>query len=273
MAMFDTQKLIEECNEIRKDSIRMTTGAKSGHPSSCMSCTEILGVLILDVMELSPEQAEDPNRDRFVLSKGHAAPAYYSALSRKGFFPREELFRLRDVGAMLQGHPDMKKTPGVEFSTGSLGMGLSVANGMALACRLDGLKSNIFVLLGDGELQEGQIWEAAMTSSHYHLSNLVAIVDRNMLQCDGTTEDIMSLEPLKEKFESFGWKVYELDGHNVEQLQKVLREARDYEASPSIIIAKTIKGKGVPCMEGVCSWHGKPVKDNELKEALRGCDQ
>ncbi|HPR42381.1 MAG TPA: transketolase [Candidatus Methanofastidiosa archaeon] len=271
--MFETAKLIEECNAIRIDSIRMTTGAKSGHPSSCMSCAEILGVLLLDVMNLSPEMAKDPNRDRFVLSKGHAAPAYYSALSRKGFFPRDELFRLRDVGAMLQGHPDMKKTPGVEFSTGSLGMGLSVANGIAMACRLDNTSSNVYVLMGDGELQEGQVWEAAMTSSHYKLSNLVAIVDRNMLQCDGATEDIKMLEPLRDKFASFGWRVFEVDGHNVSELQNIIRAARDVKDAPCVIIARTVKGKGVSSMEGVCSWHGKPLKDTEIKEAIRECNR
>lgn len=259
--------------EIRIDSIRMTTDAKSGHPSSCMSCAEIIGVLILDVMNFSPQNLSDVDRDRFVLSKGHAAPAYYSALSMKGFFPREELFTLRDIGGRLQGHPDMRKTPGVDFSTGSLGMGLSVANGMALACRLNHSKSNIFVLLGDGELQEGQIWEAAMTSSHHKLSNVVAIVDRNMLQCDGSTEDIKSLEPLKKKFESFGWSVFEVNGHDVGALQRTIREAKSRDDSPSVIIANTVKGKGVKYMEGVCSWHGKPLKDTEYNDAIRECEQ
>lgn len=270
--MINTKELEKMCCDIRIDSIKMTTGAKSGHPSSCMSCAEIIGVTILDVMNFGPDNKDDPDRDRFVLSKGHAAPAYYSALSKKGFFPNEELFTLRGLGSRLQGHPDMKKTPGVEFSTGSLGMGLSVANGMAMACKLDGTDSNIFVLMGDGELQEGQVWEAAMTASHNKLSKLVAIIDRNMLQCDGLTEDIKALEPLKEKFESFGWEVFEVDGHNVAALQDVLRAAKDVSDRPSIIIANTVKGKGVKEIEGVCSWHGKPLKDTEYMDAIRECE-
>jgi transketolase len=269
--MMDTKELEQMCGTIRTDSIRMTAEAHSGHPSSCLSCAEIIGVLILDVMEIDPATPHNPARDRFVLSKGHAAPAYYSALSQKGFIPRDELFSLRSINSRLQGHPDMNKTPGVDFSTGSLGMGLSVANGMALASRLDGHKNHIYVLLGDGELQEGQIWEAAMTASHHNLSSVVAIVDRNMLQCDGTTEEIKALEPLSSKFQAFGWNVFEVDGHDVSALQLVIRQARDMESRPSVIIASTKKGKGVSCMEGKCNWHGKPLEGEACEEALREC--
>jgi len=269
--MMDTKTLESLCGTIRTDALRMTTGAQSGHPSSCLSCAEIIGVLILDIMNIDPMKPEDPCRDRFVLSKGHAAPAYYSALSLKGFISRDELVTLRSVGSRLQGHPDMNKTPGVDFSTGSLGMGLSVANGMALACRLQGHSdATTYVLLGDGELQEGQVWEAAMSASHHGLSRVVAIIDRNMLQCDGTTEEIKALEPLSAKFQSFGWNVFEVDGHDVAALQLVLRQARD-ATGPSVIIAATVKGKGVSCMAGKCNWHGKPLSSDACDAALREC--
>ncbi len=269
--MMDTKELKKKCDIIRIDAIKMTTKAESGHPSSCLSCVEIIGVLILDMMKIDPAYPNKADRDRFILSKGHAAPTYYSALSLRGFIPREELGSLRDINSRLQGHPDMNKTPGVDFSTGSLGMGLSVANGMALACRLDNLSPNIFVLMGDGELQEGQVWEAAMTSAHYNLSNVVAIVDRNMLQCDDNTESIMSLEPLDEKFRSFGWEVFEVDGHNVGALQNVLRKACEVTNKPSLVIAHTKKGKGVSCMEGKNNWHGKPLLSEQYEEAIREC--
>ncbi|MHC1605507.1 MAG: transketolase [Candidatus Methanofastidiosia archaeon] len=265
----DTKKLEKICETIRINSLKMTTCANSGHPSSCLSCAEIIGVLLLDVMNINPCDPKKRDRDRFVISKGHAAPAYYSALSLKGFIPQDELLTLRAINTRLQGHPDMNKTPGVDFSTGSLGMGLSIANGMALAARLDNIKTNIYVLLGDGELQEGQIWESAMASSHYKLTNIVAIVDRNMLQCDGKTEDIMAIEPIGKKFEAFGWKVFEVDGHDTGQLQKIIRKARDVTDKPSVIIAHTIKGKGVECMAGISSWHGKPLTNELLSEAMK----
>lgn len=271
--MIDTNELRKMCDTIRVDALRMTTDAASGHPSSCFSCVEIIGVVILDIMNIDPDDPTKFDRDRFVLSKGHAAPAYYSALSLKGFIPREELYSLRAIGSRLQGHPDMNKTPGVDFSTGSLGMGLSVANGMALACRLNKASSRIYVLLGDGELQEGQIWEAAMTAGHHKLSNVIAIVDRNKLQCDGLTEDIKSIEPLDAKFKAFGWRVFFVDGHDVGALQKVIRDAQTPYDGPTVIIADTLKGKGVSCMEDQLNWHGKPLKGEAFEEALKECEQ
>lgn len=267
----DAKELKKKCDVIRLESIRMTTKAASGHPSSCLSCAEIVGVLLLDIMDVDADNPDNPTRDRFILSKGHAAPAYYAALALHGFFPQEKLETLRELGSILQGHPDMKKTPGVDFSTGSLGMGLSVANGMALAGRLDNTGSNIYVVMGDGELQEGQVWEAAMTSSHYSLSNIVAIVDRNNLQCDGTTESIMALEPLDEKFRAFGWEVFEVDGHDVASLQNIIRKARDVDDRPSLIIAHTYKGKGVSCMQDKLKWHGKPLSGKEYEDAVKEC--
>ncbi len=207
------------------------------------------------------------DRDRFILAKGHAAPILYAALAGRGFFPREELASLRKLGSRLQGHPDMLKTPGVEASTGSLGQGLSIAVGMALAGKMDGAEWGVYALLGDGELQEGQVWEAAMAASHYGLDNLVAFVDNNGLQIDGRIVDVMSPEPLADKWRAFGWKVFEVDGHDIAEIHSTLIEAQE-SPSPAVIIARTIKGKGVCFMEGEASWHGNAPSEDQCRLAL-----
>jgi transketolase len=207
-------------------------------------------------------------RDRFVLSKGHVAPLLYAALAERGYFDREELWKLRKLGSMLQGHPDMKKVPGVEISSGSLGQGLSVANGMALSAKIYGKNYRTYVLMGDGELQEGQIWEAAMTAAHYKLDNLVGFVDANNLQIDGNVEDVMGIEPLDKKWESFGWNVIKVDGHSFEELISALDKAKETKGKPTLILAKTTKGKGVSFMENVCEFHGVAPTEEETQKAI-----
>ncbi|MBE3571722.1 MAG: transketolase, partial [Moorella humiferrea] len=209
-----------------------------------------------------------PDRDRFVLSKGHAAPVLYAALAERGFFPLEKLTTLRRLGSPLQGHPDRKALPGVEVSTGSLGHGLAVANGMALAGRLDGRDYHVYVLLGDGELEEGMVWEGAMAAAHYHLDNLTAIVDHNHLQIDGRVEDVMSPEPVADKFHAFGWETKTIDGHDFGQILAAFEWAREVKGKPAVIIAETIKGKGVSFMENEAGWHGKAPKPEEVEKAL-----
>ncbi|HEY8804535.1 MAG TPA: transketolase, partial [Clostridium sp.] len=208
------------------------------------------------------------NRDRLVLSKGHAAPALYAVLAEKGYFPKENLKTLRKLGSMLQGHPDMKVTPGVDMSTGSLGQGLSAANGMALAAKLDKKDHKIFVILGDGEVQEGQVWEAAMSSAHYKLDNIIVFLDHNGLQIDGSNDEVMSVSPLDEKFSAFGWKVLKVDGHDMDAIKKVIGEAKLTKGRPTIIIAETIKGKGVSFMENQAGWHGKAPNEEQREIAL-----
>ena len=279
MAVFDhkyephDEKLVQRLRkialEIRKDVLLMTTKAGSGHPGGSLSAAEIIACLYFHHLRYDPENPRWEDRDRFVLSKGHICPALYSALSRAGFFPREVLWTLRKIGSILQGHPDMKKTPGVEASTGSLGQGLSIGVGMALAGRIDKKPYRVYVLLGDGELDEGQVWEAAMSAAHYSLDNLLAIVDYNGLQLDGPVDEIMSLEPLAEKWSAFGWHVIEIDGHNVRQILDALDFAERIKGKPTVIIAHTIKGKGVSFMEGKVEFHGKPLTEEQLKPALK----
>jgi len=220
-------------------------------------------------MQTKPDDSCWVHRDRFILSKGHGAPALYAVLSRLGYFPREELATLRRFGSMLQGHPDSGCTPGVEIPTGSLGQGLSIANGLALAARLNGQHSRIYALLGDGEIQEGQIWEAAMSAAHYGLDNLTAIVDRNRLQIDGHTAEVMSLEPLPQKWQAFGWHTLEVDGHDIPQLLEALKTCRAVSGRPSVIIAHTVKGKGVSIFEGQKKYHGLAPNDEEYRQALQ----
>jgi transketolase len=220
-------------------------------------------------MKIDPVNPQWEDRDRFVLSKGHSCPALYVVLAELGFFPKEALFTLRQFGSILQGHPDMNLTPGIEMSTGSLGQGLSVACGMALAGKLDQKTFKVFCLLGDGELDEGSVWEAAMAAAHYKLDNLTAIVDRNDMQIDGTTNCIMTLEPLKKKWEAFGWYATEIDGHNIQQIVDTLDFLRSYTEKPSVIIAKTIKGKGVSFMENKLEYHGRALTQEELALALK----
>lgn len=279
MAVFDrkaephTPSLLRELEEkartIRRDSLIMTTGAGSGHPGGSLSCADLLSVLYFHHLRYDPANPRWEDRDRFILSKGHACPALYSALSLAGFFPREWLRTLRKLGSPLQGHPDSLSTPGVEASTGSLGQGLSIGCGMALAGRLDRRGYRVYVLMGDGEMDEGQVWEAAMFAAHQRLDNLVAIVDRNRLQLDGFTEEIVGLEPLAEKWRAFGWNVREVDGHDLGQVAEALDEAEGVRGKPTVLLARTVKGKGVSFMENQVKYHGTPLTGEELERALR----
>jgi len=236
--------------------------AGSGHVGGSLSAADILVTLFFGKMRLKFGDPRSPQRDYFVLSKGHAAPALYAVMARLGYFPREELFTLRRLGSSLQGHPDSGLTPGVEVPTGSLGQGLSVANGLALALRLNGTNQRVYALLGDGEVQEGQIWEAAMTASHYRLDNLTAILDRNRLQIDGRTQEVMNIEPLVQKWEAFGWHTTEVDGHQPREILQALADCEAVVGRPSIIIAHTIKGKGVSIFEDQVKYHGvAPTKE------------
>jgi transketolase len=267
------KKLSEIALTIRRNSLVMTTKAASGHPGGSLSCADILAAIYFHQLRYDPENPNWEGRDRFILSKGHAAPAFYAALAIAGFFPTEELWKLRKLGSMLQGHPDMRKTPGVDASTGTLGQGLSIGVGMALAFRLDGKDNRVYVLLGDGELDEGQVWEAAMSAAHYKIDNLTAIVDYNRQQLSGCTEKIMNLEPIVDKWKAFGWHVIQIDGHDMKQILDALDEAEKIKGKPTVILAYTIKGKGVPMLEklflaGDCKYHGTPLTETELARAL-----
>ena len=253
---------------MRREIIRMLAEAGSGHPGGSLSATDIMAVLFNEELRIDPEKPLDPDRDRFVLSKGHAAPAIYAALALKGFLPVEELLTLRKLGSRLQGHPDAHKLPGVDVSTGSLGQGLSMACGMALAGRLDGKTYNVFALMGDGEQQEGQIWEAAMLAAHYKLDNLIAFVDHNHLQIDGQIEKVLSPEPLADKWRAFGWRVIEIDGHDLAAIRNAIAEAKTVKGQPTAIIAETVKGKGVSFMENQASWHGTAPNAEQASQAL-----
>ena len=246
----------------------MTHAAGSGHPGGALSSADIFSVLYFNILNHDPQNPEWVDRDVFILSKGHSCPALYSSLARSGYFPVEELMTLRKLGSRLQGHPDRLTLPGVEASTGSLGQGLSIAIGCALAMRLDKKNSRIYCLMGDGEQEEGQIWEAAMSATHYKLDNLCGIVDRNRLQIDGFTKDVMNSEPLEKKWESFGWNVITVDGHDIPALIRAFEDAKEVKGKPTVIIADTIKGKGVSFMENVAIWHGQAPNDEEMKRAL-----
>ena len=264
------KKYVEEmARRIRCDIIGSLCEAGSGHPGGSLSLADILAVLYFDTMRIDPQQPQWPDRDRFVLSKGHAAPALYAALAERGYFPKEELHHLRELGAMLQGHPDRKSTPGVDMSTGSLGQGLSAANGMALAGCLDGRDYQVYVVLGDGECQEGQVWEAAMSAAHYHLGRVTAILDHNGLQIDGRNDEVMGLGDVAANFRAFGWDVLQTDGHDVESLWAALELARANQEQPTMIIVETIKGKGVSFMENEVGWHGKAPTKEQAAEALK----
>ncbi|MTI68187.1 MAG: transketolase [Firmicutes bacterium] len=256
-------------NTLRKDIVKMLNEASSGHPGGSLSACEIVTTLFFDEMNIDPKNPNMENRDRFVLSKGHAAPVLYAALAEKGYFKKEELMKLRKTNAMLQGHPDMKGTPGVDMSTGSLGQGLSSANGMALSFKLDNKESRVYVLLGDGELQEGMVWEAAMFSAHNKLDNLTAFIDHNGLQIDGENKKVMNVEPLDKKFEAFGWNVIKIDGHDFKEIKNAIEESKKTKDKPTVVIAKTVKGKGVSYMENQAGWHGKAPSDEETEKALK----
>lgn len=266
--MRDHKGLNEITNVIRKDIVSMICKSKSGHPGGSLSAVEILTALYFDQMNIDPTNPKMEDRDRFVLSKGHAAPALYATLAERGYFDKEELNHLRKLGSMLQGHPDMKKVPGVEMSTGSLGQGFSVACGMAMAAKLDNAPWNVYALLGDGEVQEGIIWEAAMSAAHYKLDNMIAFLDYNGLQIDGEVESVMSINPIEDKFKTFGWNVITIDGHDFDQIFAALDMAKDTVDKPTMIIAKTIKGKGVSFMENQASWHGSAPTEEQLEQAL-----
>ena len=256
------------CRQLRQDILEMICAAGSGHPGGSLSCVEILAVLYYEVMHIDPAQPDDPERDRFLLSKGHAAPALYSVLARRGDFDPKLLPTLRQLGSPLQGHPHQERLPGLDCSSGSLGQGLSIANGLALAAKRQGKPYRSYCLLGDGEVQEGQVWEAAMTAAHYKLDNVCAIVDDNGVQLDGPTAQIMNVEPLGDKFAAFGWQVLPVDGHNVEDLALAFQEAAETKGRPTVLLAQCVKGKGVSFMENQCAWHGKAPSREELAAAL-----
>jgi transketolase len=260
--------LQEKARLMRQDIVVMVGAAQSGHPGGSLSAADLVAALYFDVMRYDVQNPHWPDRDRFVLSKGHASPVLYAALAEAGFFPKQEIITFRNINSHLQGHPDMKKLSGVDFTTGSLGQGLSGASGMALAGKLDKKGYRVFCIIGDGESEEGQIWEAAMSSAHYKLDNLVAITDNNGLQIDGPNEVIMNVNPLPEKWRAFGWNVIEIDGHDFTQILDALSPDRKVEGKPTMIIAKTIKGKGVKFMENVCDWHGKAPSEDQVKDAL-----
>lgn len=258
--------------QIRKHVVDSVYRAGSGHPGGSLSIADVLACLYFHEMRHDSEQPDWPDRDRLVLSKGHAAPALYAALALAGYFPKEELKKLRKTGHFLQGHPCMKKVTGVDMSTGSLGQGLSAGIGMALAGRLDNKDYRVFAILGDGEIDEGQVWEAAAAASHHQLSNLIAILDRNGLQIDGHTEEILSLEPIKWRWRAFGWRVLTVDGHDIEEILSALQEATTND-KPTLIIAYTIKGKDVSFMEGTLSFHGKPPSEEQYIKAMSELEQ
>lgn len=264
----DIQALRKMANTIRQDIIKMLTESASGHPGGSLSAVEILTALYFSEMRIDPENPKWEDRDRFVLSKGHAAPVLYAVLAEKGFFGKEHLMTLRKTGSILQGHPNMNDTPGVDMSTGSLGQGLSVSNGMALAAKLDSKDYRVYAVLGDGELEEGQVWEAAMTSAHYKLDNLTAFVDHNGLQIDGPVAEVMNPEPVADKFRAFGWHVIEIDGHSFEEIFKAIDEAKNTKGKPTMVVAKTIKGKGVSFMENAVGWHGSAPSKEQGQKAL-----
>ncbi|WP_207725883.1 transketolase, partial [Clostridium beijerinckii] len=255
--------------QVRKDIVTMLTESHSGHPGGSLSSVEILVSLYFHEMNLNSSNHKDLNRDRFVLSKGHAAPVLYSVLARKGFFNIDELKNLRKFGSILQGHPNMNEVPGVDMSTGSLGQGISAAVGMAIAGKIDKKDYRVYSLLGDGELEEGQVWEAAMAAAHYKLGNLTAFVDNNGLQIDGPCTEVMSPEPVTDKFKAFGWKVLLIDGHNFEEIINAIEEAKKVEDKPTVIVCKTVKGKGVSFMENQAGWHGTAPNIEQCEQALK----
>ena len=261
-------ELMKMANEVRKGAITAVHSAKSGHPGGSLSAADIYTYLYFEEMNVDPKDPKKADRDRFVLSKGHTAPGYYATLANKGFFPVEDLTTLRKVGSYLQGHPDMKHIPGVDMSSGSLGQGISAAVGMAISAKLNDASYRVYTLLGDGEIQEGQVWEAAMLAGHRKLDNLVVIVDNNNLQIDGTVEEVNSPYPIDKKFEAFNFHVINIDGHDFDAIDAAFKEAREIKGQPTAIIAKTVKGKGVSLMENQVSWHGSAPNDEQYAVAM-----
>lgn len=262
------QELENKAKQIRRLIIRMISKAGSGHPGGSLSSTDLITALYFSVMRLKPSEPNWPGRDRFHMSKGHCCPLWYAALVEAGYFPEEKLWSLRQIGSLLQGHPD-RRTPGVEVASGSLGQGLSVAVGMSLAAKVDKKDTRVYCLMGDGELQEGNIWEAAMAASHYKCDNLCGIVDYNGFQIDGRVKDIMNLEPLAQKWEAFGWQAIEIDGHNMREILNAYDQAKTVKNKPSVIVAHTIKGKGVSFMENIAEFHGRAPTKEETEIALK----
>lgn len=269
----DVLALKKAANEVRKGIVTAVYSAKSGHPGGALSAADILTYLYFEEMNIDPENPKMPDRDRFVLSKGHIAPGLYSVLANRGFFPVEDLKTLRHTGSYLQGHPDMKHIPGVDMSSGSLGQGISAATGMALSAKLDNAKYRVYALLGDGEIQEGQVWEALMFDGARKLDNLVVIVDNNGLQIDGKVEDICSPYPITDKFKAFNFNVIEIDAHDFEQIEAAFNKARETKGMPTAIIAKSIKGKGVSFMENQIGWHGKAPNDEQYAQAMKDLEK
>ena len=266
MEILELQKI---ANEVRKGIVTSVHSAKAGHPGGSLSAADILTYLYFEEMNVNPQDDKNPDRDRFVLSKGHAAPALYSVLAHRGYFPVEDLVTLRHIGSYLQGHPDMKNIPGVDMSTGSLGQGVSAAVGMAIAGKLDNKDYTVYALLGDGEIQDGQVWEAAMLAGHRKLDNLVVIVDNNGLQIDGNIADVNSPYPIDKKFEAFNFEVINLeDGHDFAQIAEAIKKAKAVVGKPAAIIAKTVKGKGVSFMENQAGWHGVAPNDEQYAAAM-----
>jgi transketolase len=257
------------CKGFRQDLIKLLHGIQTGHPGGSLSSAEIMTTLYFEKLKVDAKNPRDPNRDRFVLGKGHAAPMLYMILAEKGFFPKSELVTLRQLDSKLQGHPCALKVPGVELSTGPLGLGLSAGLGMALAAKLDGLDYRTYVLMGDGELQEGIVWEAAMSAAKFKADNLTVIVDNNGVQLDGTLEEIMPMGDIAAKWRAFGWHVIGIDGHQVEAISDAVDAAKLVKSQPTVIIAKTVKGKGVSFMEGQSAWHGKPIGKDDYVNAMK----
>lgn len=265
--------LEKQANEIRKDIVTEVYHAKSGHPGGSLSLADTLTYLYFYKMNINAEDPKNSNRDRFVLSKGHTAPALYACLAEKGFFDKSELLKLRKVGAMLQGHPDMKGTPGIDMSTGSLGQGISTAVGMALGGKISNKTYTVYTALGDGEIQEGQVWEAAMSAAHYKLDNLVAIVDNNNLQIDGKVSDVMSIYPITDKFQAFGWNVATCDAHDFDSIDEAFERTKEKNGKPWVIIQKSVKGKGVSFMEDNAAWHGSAPNDEQYAIAMEDLEK
>lgn len=264
----DIKELQKIANRIRIEIIEMTYEAQSGHPGGSLSAADILTVLYFKEMNLDPNNPSWEDRDRLVMSKGHATPVWYAALAERGFIPKEELKTFRKIDSRLQGHPNMNDTPGVDMTTGSLGQGLSAANGMAIAGKLNNKDYRVYAVLGDGECQEGQIWEAAMSAAHYKLDNLTAILDHNGLQIDGPNNEIMNIEPIEDKWKAFGWYTIRINGHDMQQIIDALEKAKEIKGRPTIIIANTVKGKGVSFMENQVGWHGTAPNKEQMEKAI-----
>lgn len=262
------QELMDMAKIIRKDIVSMLTESASGHPGGSLSAADVVTTLFFNEMNIDPKNPKMADRDRFVLSKGHAAPVLYSALARRGFFDPKELLTLRKFGSNLQGHPNMNDLPGIDMSTGSLGQGISAAVGMALAGKTDKKDYRVYALLGDGELEEGQVWEAAMCAAHYKLDNLTIFIDFNGLQIDGDITKVMNPSPIDKKFEAFGWNVLVIDGHNYDEILEAIEKAKNHKGQPTAIVCKTIKGKGVSFMENEASWHGTAPSKEQCEKAI-----